>query len=73
MSILMLWLSRLYAPLHARGALIERSSIRSSFAPGASESRAPDTACTPFAQPRGRTRASAPARHAHEGRGTLAA
>jgi hypothetical protein len=73
MSILMQWLARLYAPLHARGALIERSSIRASFAPSTSEARAPDTACTPFAQPRGRARASAPVWHAHEGRGTLAA
>jgi hypothetical protein len=73
MSIFVHWLARLYAPLRTRGALIEGSSIRASLPLGGSESRAPDSACTPFAQPRGRARVSAPARHAHEGRGTLAA
>jgi len=70
MSTLMQWLARLYAPLNARGALIAGLPIHAPSAPGTSESRTADTARTPFAQPRSRTRA---ARHAHESRSTLAA
>lgn len=74
MSMLMRLVTRFYAPLFARGALIDGLSIRTSAA--SSDGRAPrpaGVACAPFAQPRGSVRASARASHAREGRASLAA
>jgi hypothetical protein len=73
MSMLTRLVTRFYAPLVARGALIDGISIRASTASDGQKSRAPGIACAPFAQPRGSVRTFARQPHAREGRASLAA
>ena len=73
MSVLTRLVTRFYAPLFARGVLIDGLSIRASATSDEHASRQPGAACTPFAPPRGSARASARASHARENRASLAA
>lgn len=73
MSMLMRLITRFYAPLFARGTLIDGLSIRTSAASDGRVSRTPGVACAPFAQPRGSVRTLVRASHAREGRASLAA
>ena len=72
MSLLTRLVARLYAPLFARGVLIDGLSIRTSATADGRVSRQPGVACTPLAQPRGSARTSART-HARESRASLAA
>ena len=73
MSLLTRLVTRFYAPLFARGVLIDGLSIRTSATSDERVSHQPGIACTPFAQPRGSARTSARASHARETRASLAA
>jgi len=73
MSVLTRLVTHFYAPLFARGVLIDGLSIRTSATSEGSVSHQPGDACTPFAPPRGSARASARASHARENRASLAA
>jgi hypothetical protein len=73
MSTLTRLVTRFYAPLVERGALIDGLSIRASAATDGQKSRPSGIACAPLAQPRGSVRTSARPSHAREGRASLAA
>ena len=73
MSQLTRLITRLYAPVLARGTLIDGLSIPTSAASDGRVSHPPGVACAPFAQPRGSVRTSARASHAREDRASLAA
>lgn len=72
MSPLMRLITRFYAPLIARGTLIDGLSTRTSASDGRA-SQPPGVTCAPFAQSRGSVRTSARSSHARETRASLAA